>query len=64
VRVTSDAQRLVVEVTDDGHGGATVGAGSGLTGLTNRVAAVDGTLTVMSPAGGPTVLRAELPCAS
>ena len=64
VRVTSDAQRLVVEVSDDGHGGATVGAGSGLTGLINRVAAVDGTLAVTSPAGGPTVLRAELPCAS
>jgi signal transduction histidine kinase len=64
VRVTSDRQRVVVEVTDDGHGGATTGAGSGLTGLTNRVAAVDGTLTVTSPVGGPTVLRAELPCVS
>jgi signal transduction histidine kinase len=64
VRVTSDARRLVVEVTDNGRGGATAGNGSGLTGLTNRVAAVDGSLAVTSPAGGPTVLRAELPCGS
>ena len=71
VRVTADAQRLVVEVSDNGHGGAertatagSPGAGSGLTGLVHRVAAVDGTLTVTSPAGGPTVLRAEMPCGS
>ena len=64
VRVTSDAHRLVVEVSDDGRGGATTGAGSGLTGLTNRVASVDGTLTLTSPVGGPTVLRAEMPCVS
>jgi signal transduction histidine kinase len=64
VRVTSEAHRLVVEVSDDGRGGATTGAGSGLTGLTNRVASVDGTLTVTSPVGGPTVLRAEMPCVS
>ena len=64
VRVTSDRTRLVVEVTDNGRGGATIGAGSGLTGLTNRVASVDGTLTVTSPLGGPTVLRAEMPCVS
>ncbi|WP_460628057.1 sensor histidine kinase [Intrasporangium mesophilum] len=64
VRVTSDGRRLVVEVTDNGHGGASQGAGSGLTGLAHRVAAVDGTLEVNSPAGGPTVLRAEMPCAS
>ena len=56
VRVTADAQRLVVEVSDNGHGGAertatagAPGAGSGLTGLAHRVAAVDGTLTVTSP---------------
>ena len=64
VRVTSDAHRLVVEVGDDGQGGAATGAGSGLTGLSHRVASVDGTLTVTSPAGGPTVLRAEMPCGS
>ncbi len=64
VRVTSDARRLVVEVSDDGHGGAATGGGSGLTGLTQRVASVDGTLAVSSPIGGPTVLRAEMPCGS
>jgi signal transduction histidine kinase len=64
VRVTSDSRRLVVEVSDNGHGGASQGAGSGLSGLSSRVAAVDGTLVVSSPPGGPTVLRAEMPCAS
>jgi signal transduction histidine kinase len=55
--------RLVVEVVDDGVGGADPDAGSGLTGLRKRVAALDGTLTVTSPSGGPTIVRAELPCA-
>jgi len=64
VRVTADGQHLVVEVSDNGHGGASQGAGTGLTGLASRVAAVDGILTVTSPVGGPTVLRAEMPCAS
>ncbi len=64
VRVTADEQRLVVEVADDGRGGASPGTGSGLTGLSHRVASVDGTLLVTSPPGGPTVLRAEMPCAS
>ncbi|BAL88132.1 putative two-component system sensor kinase [Actinoplanes missouriensis 431] len=52
-----------VTVTDDGDGGADP-AGSGLDGLRRRVEALDGTLTVTSPAGGPTVLHAEFPCAS
>ena len=39
-------------------------AGSGLTGLRQRVAALDGTLAIDSPQGGPTTIRAELPCAS
>ncbi len=64
VRVTSDGRRLVVEVMDNGRGGARQGTGSGLTGLAHRVASVDGTLDVNSPAGGPTVLRAEMPCVS
>jgi len=55
---------LVVEVTDDGRGGARVGAGSGLLGLEDRVRALDGTLRVASPPGGPTILVAEVPCAS
>lgn len=62
-RVQDDG-RLVVEVSDDGHGGATETRGSGLAGLTARVAALDGRLLVSSPPGGPTVVRAEIPCAS
>ena len=54
---------LVVEVTDDGRGGADA-AGGGLTGLRRRVEALDGELAVLSPRGGPTTIRAELPCAS
>jgi signal transduction histidine kinase len=64
VRVWRDAaDRIVVECSDDGHGGADPAAGSGLTGLIQRVRALDGTLTVTSPAGGPTTIRAEIPCA-
>jgi signal transduction histidine kinase len=54
--------RLVLEVSDDGRGGADPAAGSGLAGLADRVAAVDGALTLTSPTGGPTLIRAELPC--
>ncbi|GAV45645.1 sensor histidine kinase [Streptomyces acidiscabies] len=53
---------LLVVVSDDGVGGARVGAGSGLAGLVKRVAAVDGKLSLDSPVGGPTVLTVELPC--
>ncbi|RGA00429.1 sensor histidine kinase [Microbispora triticiradicis] len=54
--------RLVLEVADDGRGGADPAGGTGLTGLADRVAAVGGTLTVDSPCGGPTTVRAEIPC--
>jgi signal transduction histidine kinase len=54
---------LDVEIRDDGGGGADAN-GSGLAGLRRRVEALDGTLTVQSPDGGPTTIRAELPCAS
>jgi signal transduction histidine kinase len=54
--------RLTVEVTDDGHGGATMEPGGGLTGLAQRAAAVDGTMTVLSPLSGPTTVTVELPC--
>lgn len=54
--------RLVVQVVDDGTGGAHVSKGHGLAGLTDRVRAAGGTLTVTSPTGGPTEIRAELPC--
>jgi signal transduction histidine kinase len=53
---------VTVEVDDDGTGGARVGAGSGLRGLQDRLAALDGTLTVESPAGDGTRLRARIPC--
>ncbi|GHE96946.1 ATPase [Amycolatopsis deserti] len=53
---------LTVTITDDGVGGARA-EGGGLSGLARRVGAADGVFTVDSPAGGPTVVRAELPCA-
>ena len=53
--------RLVVDVTDDGVGGADAGRGSGLRGLKDRLAALDGTIAVDSPVGRGTRLRAEIP---
>ncbi|MFI2613388.1 sensor histidine kinase [Streptomyces sp. NPDC018584] len=53
---------LRVEVRDDGRGGADPARGTGLTGLADRLAVLDGTLTVTSPPGGPTVLSVEIPC--
>lgn len=53
---------LTLEVHDDGRGGADVSRGSGLTGLADRVSVLDGTISVSSPAGGPTLLRVEIPC--
>ena len=53
--------RLVVEVEDDGVGGAQAGTGSGLAGLADRVGAVDGELIVTSPPGEGTLVRAVLP---
>ncbi|ASR34047.1 ATPase [Prauserella marina] len=55
-------EAVVVRVTDDGTGGA-IASGEGLSGLARRVGAVDGKFTVDSPAGGPTVVTAVLPCA-
>lgn len=55
--------RLLLEIRDDGRGGARAGAGSGLTGLADRVSVLDGRLTLSSPVGGPTLLRVEIPCA-
>jgi signal transduction histidine kinase len=63
VTVRDDGGTLVVEVMDDGVGGADP-AGSGLRGLARRVEALDGTLTVRSPAGGPTMVKAVVPCGS
>jgi signal transduction histidine kinase len=53
---------LVVEVGDDGQGGADPARGSGLTGMADRVAVADGRMLLSSPPGGPTLLRVELPC--
>ncbi|MEV5172378.1 sensor domain-containing protein [Streptomyces flaveolus] len=54
--------RLFLEVRDDGRGGADPSAGSGLTGLADRVSVLDGRLALTSPPGGPTLLRVEFPC--
>ncbi|WP_308190318.1 sensor histidine kinase [Pseudonocardia sp. TRM90224] len=62
VAVRGEGSILCAEVRDDGVGGADP-AGGGLAGLARRVAAADGTFSVSSPPGGPTVVRAELPCA-
>jgi signal transduction histidine kinase len=62
VRVERIDGQLLVEVSDDGVGGASPGDGSGISGLSDRVAALSGTLEVSSPPGGGTRLRAQLPC--
>jgi signal transduction histidine kinase len=54
---------ILILVSDDGVGGADAAAGSGLSGLAKRVASIDGTLSVSSPVGGPTLVSVELPCA-
>jgi signal transduction histidine kinase len=61
VRLARRGDVLVVEIADDGRGGADAN-GSGIVGLQRRVGALDGTLTVVSPPGGGTTLHAELPC--
>ncbi len=53
---------LLLTVGDDGVGGAHVAKGHGLSGLADRLRAVDGELTVQSPVGGPTMIVAEVPC--
>jgi signal transduction histidine kinase len=63
VEIGRENGTLVVEVTDDGKGGADPDAGSGLRGLADRVEALDGRLKVWSPDNGGTRLRAEIPCA-
>ena len=53
---------LRLEIRDDGAGGAAPGAGTGLAGLADRCAGLDGHLRIASPAGGPTSIQVELPC--
>ncbi|MGW0546999.1 sensor histidine kinase [Streptomyces altiplanensis] len=61
VDVWQTEDRLMLQVSDDGQGGADATAGSGLAGLAERLDAVDGILVVTSPVGGPTTVTAELP---
>ena len=63
VSVSRSNGQVEVEVRDDGVGGADPRAGSGLRGLADRVAALDGRLEVVSPRGGGTTIRAVIPCA-
>jgi signal transduction histidine kinase len=64
VRVSRRNSVVIIEIADDGVGGADESAGTGLQGLADRVAALDGTLRILSPPGEGTVVTAELPCAS
>ncbi|MGW2489833.1 sensor histidine kinase [Streptomyces sp. NPDC001606] len=61
VDVWRSADRLLMQVRDDGRGGARLDGGSGMRGLADRLGAVDGLFAVDSPDGGPTVITAELP---
>jgi signal transduction histidine kinase len=61
ILMTERAGFLALRVTDDGLGGADPAGGSGLSGLAQRVAVVDGRLDIASPPGGPTTITVELP---
>jgi signal transduction histidine kinase len=61
VRVTREGRYVLAEIEDDGVGGANAANGSGLRGLADRVEALDGKLSIESPKGGPTFLRAKIP---
>jgi signal transduction histidine kinase len=64
VHIERHGDRLLVSVSDDGHGGATESPGGGLAGLRDRVAAVDGTFRLQSSPDGGTTVTVEVPCAS
>ncbi|WP_406354672.1 sensor histidine kinase [Streptomyces sp. NBC_00658] len=61
VDVWQTDQRLLIQVWDDGRGGASLDGGTGMAGLADRLGAVDGLFVIDSPPGGPTVITAELP---
>ena len=62
VRAMARENVLRIEVADDGIGGADLASGTGLRGLVDRLAVLDGTLTIESPVGGGTRLSAQIPC--
>jgi signal transduction histidine kinase len=62
VRLGYDRGRLMITVSDDGRGGAVATSGGGLDGVVRRLTAFDGTVTLTSPPGGPTVVFMEIPC--
>jgi signal transduction histidine kinase len=64
VGVSRAGRTATAVVSDDGPGGATLAGGSGLAGIADRLAGVDGRLWLSSPPGGPTVVRLEVPCES
>ncbi|OZF56637.1 histidine kinase [Rhodococcus sp. 14-2470-1a] len=63
IGLTYEHGKLRARVVDDGHGGAAFDAGSGLAGIRRRLAAFDGSMTLDSPSGGPTIIDMEVPCA-
>jgi signal transduction histidine kinase len=62
ILVRRNGNSVTVQISDNGRGGAELRHGGGLAGLADRAATIDGVMTVFSPAGGPTVVTAELPC--
>ncbi|MEV0613620.1 sensor domain-containing protein [Nonomuraea sp. NPDC050404] len=64
VGIRREGTVLLIELTDDGIGGVDESRGSGIAGIRRRVAALDGTMRLTSPAGGPTTLEVTLPCES
>ncbi len=64
VRLRTENGSLLIEISDDGKGGAEEGAGTGLMGIRRRAEAFDGRVHLSSPVGGPTTITTELPCES
>ena len=64
MHVRLDENTLTVTIKDDGRGGADPRTGSGLRGMQDRLAALDGTLTIDSPPGAGTLVTGVIPCGS